>query len=114
MYFSFSLPLSPPQAVPMNPALTVPGAGPGLSGAEISVLLSPSAFQHSVNKAAAAATAPVVPPSPSNPSGSAGAVETPQTACSKTQLQDTLIHLIKVNYTHQRHNNTHKQDLWHL
>ncbi|XP_029912131.1 mRNA-decapping enzyme 1A [Myripristis murdjan] len=78
-------------AVPMNPALTVPGAGPGLS-----VLLSPSAFQHSVNKTtAAAATAPVVPPAPSNPSGSAGAVEAPQTACSKTQLQDTLIHLIK-------------------
>uniref|UniRef100_A0A667XB54 5'-(N(7)-methylguanosine 5'-triphospho)-[mRNA] hydrolase n=1 Tax=Myripristis murdjan TaxID=586833 RepID=A0A667XB54_9TELE len=77
------------KAMPVT--LTVPGAGPGLS-----VLLSPSAFQHSVNKTtAAAATAPVVPPAPSNPSGSAGAVEAPQTACSKTQLQDTLIHLIK-------------------
>ncbi|XP_071371178.1 mRNA-decapping enzyme 1A [Centroberyx affinis] len=89
--------IKPMPAVPMNPGLAVPGAGPGLSGAAMSVLLSPSAFQHSVNKtSAAAATSSVVPPSPSDPSSSStGGVEPPQTPCSKTQLQDTLIHLIK-------------------
>lgn len=85
---SFVLVLSPFlfQAVPMSPGLAVPGP-------EISVLLSPSAFQQSINKTAAS----VVPPAPSEPSStSAGAVEPAQAPCSKTQLQETLIHLIKV------------------
>nr|XP_033485887.1 mRNA-decapping enzyme 1A isoform X2 [Epinephelus lanceolatus] len=74
-------------AVPMSPGLAVPGQS-------MSVLLSPSAFQQSINKTTAAAL--VVPPAPSEPSStSVGTLEPPQAACSKTQLQDTLIHLIK-------------------
>ncbi|XP_049919819.1 mRNA-decapping enzyme 1A [Epinephelus moara] len=74
-------------AVPMSPGLAVPGQS-------MSVLLSPSAFQQSINKTTAAAS--VVPPAPSEPSStSVGTLEPPQAACSKTQLQDTLIHLIK-------------------
>lgn len=72
----------------MSPGLAAPGQ-------EISVLLSPSAFQQSVNKATT--TASVVPPASSEPSStSARAVEPPQAPCSKMQLQETLIHLIKV------------------
>ncbi|TKS77317.1 mRNA-decapping enzyme 1A [Collichthys lucidus] len=79
--------IKPVSAVPMSPGLAV-------QGSEISVLLSPSAFQQSVNKTTAAAS--VVPPAPSEPSStSVGAVELPRTPCSKTQLQETLIHLIK-------------------
>ncbi|TKS77309.1 mRNA-decapping enzyme 1A [Collichthys lucidus] len=79
--------IKPMSAVPMSPGLAV-------QGSEISVLLSPSAFQQSVNKTTAAAS--VVPPAPSEPSStSVGAVELPRTPCSKTQLQETLIHLIK-------------------
>ncbi|KAM4610839.1 LOW QUALITY PROTEIN: mRNA-decapping enzyme 1A [Polymixia lowei] len=81
-------------------------ARPGLSQADISVLLSPSAFQHSVTKttpelprmtsSSSSSAAASVPPVSSDPSStSAGGPEPPQTACSKTQLQDTLIHLIK-------------------
>lgn len=67
---------------------------------EISVLLSPSAFQQSISKTTAAAS--VVPPAPSEPSStSVGAVEPPQAPCSKTQLQETLIHLIKVRQVHK-------------
>ncbi|XP_026224596.1 mRNA-decapping enzyme 1A [Anabas testudineus] len=73
--------------VPMSSGLAVPGS-------EMSLLLSPSAFQQSINKAAAAAS--VVLPAPSEPSfTSLGAVEPPSTVCSKKQLQETLIHLIK-------------------
>lgn len=80
----------------MSPGLAVPGP-------EISVLLSPSAFQKSVNKTTAAA-ASVVPPAPSEPSStSVGAVEPPQAPCNKTQLQETLIHLIKVEKEHKMH-----------
>lgn len=76
------------QTVPMSSGLAVPGS-------EMSLLLSPSAFQQSINKAAAAAS--VVLPAPSEPSfTSLGAVEPPSTVCSKKQLQETLIHLIKV------------------
>lgn len=83
------------QAVPMSPGLAV-------QGSEISVLLSPSAFQQSVNKTTAAAS--VVPPAPSEPSStSVGAVELPRTPCSKTQLQETLIHLIKVQHGRKIH-----------
>ncbi|XP_051282793.1 mRNA-decapping enzyme 1A isoform X2 [Dicentrarchus labrax] len=79
--------IKPMSAVPMSPGLNVPGP-------EMSVLLSPSAFQQSINKTTAAAS--VVPPSPSEPpSTSVGAIESPQAPCSKTQLQETLIHLIK-------------------
>lgn len=79
--------IKPMSAVPMSPSLAVPGSG-------ISVLLSPSAFQQALNKTAAAAS--VVPPAPSEPSSaSAGATEPPPAPCSKTQLQETLIHLIK-------------------
>lgn len=79
----------------MSPGLAVPGQS-------MSVLLSPSAFQQSINKTTAAAS--VVPPAPSEPSStSVGTLEPPQAACSKTQLQDTLIHLIKVNKGHKIH-----------
>ncbi|XP_067447809.1 mRNA-decapping enzyme 1A [Thunnus thynnus] len=77
--------IKPISAVPMSPGLAVPRS-------DTSVLLSPSAFQQSVSKAAAS----VVPPAPSELSStSVGAVEPPQAPCSKTQLQETLIHLIK-------------------
>ncbi len=77
----------------MSPGLAVPGP-------EISVLLSPSAFQQSIIKTAAAAS--VVPPASSEPSStSVGAIEPPQATCSKTQLQETLIHLIKVYQVHK-------------
>uniref|UniRef100_A0A3Q3AH95 5'-(N(7)-methylguanosine 5'-triphospho)-[mRNA] hydrolase n=1 Tax=Kryptolebias marmoratus TaxID=37003 RepID=A0A3Q3AH95_KRYMA len=75
-----------PQAVPMSPGLAVPVS-------QISVLLSPSAFQQSISKMAAA---PAVPPAPSEPSPASGrAVESLSGHCSKTQLQEALIHLIK-------------------
>ncbi|XP_068997152.1 mRNA-decapping enzyme 1A isoform X2 [Embiotoca jacksoni] len=84
--------IKPMSAVPMSPGLAVPGS-------EISVLLSPSAFQQAINKtaaAAAAAAAAVASPVPSEPSSaSGGAVEPPPVPCSKTLLQETLIHLIK-------------------
>uniref|UniRef100_A0AAQ4R4R3 5'-(N(7)-methylguanosine 5'-triphospho)-[mRNA] hydrolase n=1 Tax=Gasterosteus aculeatus aculeatus TaxID=481459 RepID=A0AAQ4R4R3_GASAC len=74
-------------AVPMSPGLAFPMP-------PISVLLSPSAFQQSVSKTPAAAS--VVPAGPAEPScASVGASEAPQAACSKAQLQDALIHLIK-------------------
>ncbi|XP_040008071.1 mRNA-decapping enzyme 1A [Xiphias gladius] len=75
-------------AVPMSPGRAVPGP-------EISVLLSPSAFQQSINKTTTAA-ASVVLPAPSEPSStSVAAAEPPPPPCSKAQLQETLIHLIK-------------------
>ncbi|XP_059189800.1 mRNA-decapping enzyme 1A [Centropristis striata] len=81
--------IKPMSAVPMSPSLAVPGPAN-------SVLLSPSAFQQTISKTTTAAAASVVPPAPSELSSvSVGAVEPPQAPCSKTQLQDTLIHLIK-------------------
>lgn len=71
----------------MSPGLAVPGSG-------ISVLLSPSAFQQAVNLTAAA---PVAPSAPSESCAASGrAAESLSGPCSKTQLQETLIHLIKV------------------
>ncbi|XP_028265122.1 mRNA-decapping enzyme 1A isoform X2 [Parambassis ranga] len=79
--------MKPMSAVPMSPGLAV-------KGMENSVLLSPSAFQQNVNKATAASS--VVPHAPSEPSSaSGGAVDPLPTACTKTHLQETLIHLIK-------------------
>lgn len=92
----------------MSPGLAVPGP-------EISVLLSPSAFQKSVNKTTTAAAASVVPPAPSEPSStSVGAVEPPQAPCSKTQLQETLIHLIKVEKEHKMHKSSTVGSLEHV
>ncbi|CAB1329431.1 unnamed protein product [Coregonus sp. 'balchen'] len=79
-------------AVPMKAGLVIPRAGTSLTAAEHSVLLSPSAFQHSVAKTTELQRQ-AAPPSP--PPGATGAVEPPQPSCSRTQLQDTLIHLIK-------------------
>uniref|UniRef100_A0A3Q3IP81 5'-(N(7)-methylguanosine 5'-triphospho)-[mRNA] hydrolase n=1 Tax=Monopterus albus TaxID=43700 RepID=A0A3Q3IP81_MONAL len=79
--------INPISAVPMNPGLAV-------RGPEMSVLLSPSAFQQSISKTTAASS--VVLPSPSESSStSVGAVEPPAALYSKKQLQETLIHLIK-------------------
>ncbi|XP_035597079.1 mRNA-decapping enzyme 1A isoform X1 [Oncorhynchus keta] len=79
-------------AVPIKAGLVIPGAGASLTGAERSVLLSPSAFQHSVAKTTELQRH-AAPPSP--PAAATGAVEPPQSPCSRTQLQDTLIYLIK-------------------
>uniref|UniRef100_A0A8C6VWP2 5'-(N(7)-methylguanosine 5'-triphospho)-[mRNA] hydrolase n=1 Tax=Nothobranchius furzeri TaxID=105023 RepID=A0A8C6VWP2_NOTFU len=74
------------QAFPVSPALAVPVS-------EMSVLLSPSVFQQTTNKST---SAPMVPPASSEASCASGrAVES--LPFSKTQLQDTLIHLIKNN-----------------
>ncbi|XP_034001232.1 mRNA-decapping enzyme 1A [Trematomus bernacchii] len=78
--------IKPMSAVPMSPGFAVPGPA-------FSLLLSPSAFQQSFSQTSAASAAPPAPSEPSYPSS--GALEPPQAACSKTQLQDTLIHLIK-------------------
>lgn len=87
---SLSLPFYS-QAVPMSPGLAI-------SRPEVSVLLSPSAFQQSMSKT----TTSVVPSAPPEPSStSVGAAELTQAPCSKTQLQETLIHLIKVQQGHQ-------------
>uniref|UniRef100_A0A1A7XWI0 5'-(N(7)-methylguanosine 5'-triphospho)-[mRNA] hydrolase n=1 Tax=Iconisemion striatum TaxID=60296 RepID=A0A1A7XWI0_9TELE len=75
-------------AVPASPGLAVPVS-------EMSVLLSPSVFRQTMNKSTAA---PVVPPARSEASSTSGrAVESLPGPFSKTQLQDTLIHLIKNN-----------------
>ncbi|KAK2897851.1 mRNA-decapping enzyme 1A [Channa argus] len=77
-------------AVSMSSGLAIPGS-------EISVLLSPSAFQQSTNKTTPTA-ASVVLPAPSEPSStSLGAAEPSSTVCSKKHLQETLINLIKNN-----------------
>lgn len=62
-------------------------AGPVVQGEESSLLLSPSVFQHSVIKATEAGKSSASPTSPTDP---------PTALYSRTQLQDTLIHLIKV------------------
>uniref|UniRef100_A0A3P8T0T9 5'-(N(7)-methylguanosine 5'-triphospho)-[mRNA] hydrolase n=1 Tax=Amphiprion percula TaxID=161767 RepID=A0A3P8T0T9_AMPPE len=77
----------PPNLIKPIPGLAVPGS-------EISVLLSPSAFQQAINTTTGAVS--VVPPAPSEASSACGgAAEPPAASCSKTQLQETLIHLIK-------------------
>uniref|UniRef100_A0A1A8H7C6 5'-(N(7)-methylguanosine 5'-triphospho)-[mRNA] hydrolase n=1 Tax=Nothobranchius korthausae TaxID=1143690 RepID=A0A1A8H7C6_9TELE len=74
------------QAVPVSPALAVPVS-------EMSVLLSPSVFQQTTNKSTAA---PMVPPASSEASSASGRAVA-SLPFSKTQLQDTLVHLIKNN-----------------
>lgn len=74
-----------PQAVPRSPSLAVPRP-------EVSVLLSPSAFQQSLMKSAA----PALPSAAAEPSSAVGAAEPTQGLCSKAHLQETLIHLLKV------------------
>uniref|UniRef100_A0A8C7YUZ9 5'-(N(7)-methylguanosine 5'-triphospho)-[mRNA] hydrolase n=1 Tax=Oryzias sinensis TaxID=183150 RepID=A0A8C7YUZ9_9TELE len=82
--------IKPMSTLPMSP-------GPAVPGSEISVLLSPSVFQQNVNKNPTTA-APVVPPAASKTSSaSGGALDSLPTACSRTQLQETLIHLIKTD-----------------
>ncbi|XP_068160860.1 mRNA-decapping enzyme 1A [Antennarius striatus] len=80
--------IKPMSAVHMTPGLAV-------QRPEMSVLLSPSAFQQSVTKATAAAAPVASAASSETSSTSVGAVEPTQAPCSKTQLQETLIHLIK-------------------
>ncbi|CDQ56073.1 unnamed protein product [Oncorhynchus mykiss] len=87
-----SMPTGRVQAVPMKAGLVVPGAGTSLTGAKHSILLSPSAFQHSVAKTTDLQRK-AAPPSP--PPAATGVVELPQPSYNRIQLQDTLIHLIK-------------------
>lgn len=72
--------------------LVVPGGKPSL-------LLSPSVFQQSTTKAPELPRNPAPPPSPP---ASLGAGELPSTVYSKAQLQDVLIHLIKVRSFNKR------------
>ncbi|KAJ8370855.1 hypothetical protein SKAU_G00108830 [Synaphobranchus kaupii] len=78
-----SIPPAPIQMVPLK-------AGPAVSRAEPSLLLSPSVFQHSVAKTPELDRKPA-PPSPSS---SLTGTE-PPSPFNRLQLQDTLIHLIK-------------------
>ncbi|KAM9341917.1 LOW QUALITY PROTEIN: mRNA-decapping enzyme 1A [Pholidichthys leucotaenia] len=79
--------IKPMSAVPMSPGLAVPGL-------ETSLLLSPSAFQQSINKTTGASS--VVPAVSSDPSAASWRATEPLAApCTKSQLQETLIHLIK-------------------
>ncbi|XP_036390235.1 mRNA-decapping enzyme 1A [Megalops cyprinoides] len=78
-----SIPAAPIQMVTLK-------AGPAVSRAEPSVLLSPSMFQQSVTKTPELDRKPA-PPSPSS---SLTATE-PPAPFNRLQLQDTLIHLIK-------------------
>ncbi|XP_016316611.1 mRNA-decapping enzyme 1A-like isoform X2 [Sinocyclocheilus anshuiensis] len=66
-------------------------AGPAVQGEESSLLLSPSVFQHSMTKTAEPLKNPASPTSPT--------ADLPSSLYSRTQLKDTLIHLIK-NDTH--------------
>ncbi|KAG9332427.1 hypothetical protein JZ751_014525 [Albula glossodonta] len=81
-----SIPTASIQMVPLK-------AGPAVSRAEPSVLLSPSVFQHSVTKTPELDRKPA-PPSPS----SALSGTEPPSPFNRLQLQDTLIHLIKVQH----------------
>ncbi|XP_035238347.1 mRNA-decapping enzyme 1A isoform X1 [Anguilla anguilla] len=89
---SFKEPIKPAaySALPPAPIQMVPlKAGPAVSRAEPSVLLSPSVFQHSVTKTPELDRKPA-PPSPSSLAGTE-----PPSPFNRLQLQDTLIHLIK-------------------
>ncbi|KAK6303649.1 hypothetical protein J4Q44_G00261030 [Coregonus suidteri] len=93
-------------AVPMKADLVVPGA-------EHSVLLSPSAFQHSVAKTTE------VQRQASPPPAATGVMELPQPPYNRTQLQDTLIHLIKndpafLSAIHEAYLHSLSQDLSHV
>ncbi|XP_010896045.3 mRNA-decapping enzyme 1A [Esox lucius] len=78
----------PMPAVAMKVGHGVPGPGPSLAGSELSVLLSPSAFQQSVTKATELPRRAAPPPA-------VALGETAPPPCNRTQLQDTLLHLIK-------------------
>ncbi|XP_075882306.1 mRNA-decapping enzyme 1A [Nelusetta ayraudi] len=78
--------IKPLSAVPRSPSLAVPRP-------EVSVLLSPSAFQQSLMKSAA----PALPSAAAEPPSAVGAAEPTQGLCSKAHLQETLIHLLKTD-----------------
>ncbi|XP_056628506.1 mRNA-decapping enzyme 1A isoform X2 [Triplophysa dalaica] len=65
-------------------------AVPGVQGEECSLLLSPSMFQHGKTT-----DPPRIPPSPPSPTTSLTLADFPSVLCSRTQLQETLVHLIK-------------------
>ncbi|XP_065103829.1 mRNA-decapping enzyme 1A [Paramisgurnus dabryanus] len=67
-------------------------AGPVVHGEESSLLLSPSVFQHSITKTT---DPPRIPASPSSPTTPLATADLPPVLYSRTQLQETLIHLIK-------------------
>ncbi|XP_028308697.1 mRNA-decapping enzyme 1A [Gouania willdenowi] len=79
-------------SVPVSPRLPAPPAPPAHGPGEVSVLLSPSVFQQSINKVPS-----VVPPHVSTEATPTcgAALEPPSASCSKAQLQETLIYLIK-------------------
>ncbi|XP_055788253.1 mRNA-decapping enzyme 1A-like isoform X1 [Salvelinus fontinalis] len=103
-------------AVPMKVGLVVPVAGTSLTGTKHSILLSPSAFQHSVAKTTELQRK-AAPPSP--PPAATGVVELPQPSYNKIQLQDTLIHLIKndpvfLSAIHEAYLHSLSKDLSHV
>ncbi|XP_021422233.2 mRNA-decapping enzyme 1A isoform X3 [Oncorhynchus mykiss] len=111
-----SMPTGRVQAVPMKAGLVVPGAGTSLTGAKHSILLSPSAFQHSVAKTTDLQRK-AAPPSP--PPAATGVVELPQPSYNRIQLQDTLIHLIKndpvfLSAIHEAYLHSLSKDLSHV
>ncbi|XP_020314683.1 mRNA-decapping enzyme 1A isoform X2 [Oncorhynchus kisutch] len=111
-----SMPTGHVQAVPMKAGLVVPGAGTSLTGAKHSILLSPSAFQHSVAKTTELQRK-AAPPSP--PPAATGVVELPQPSYNRIQLQDTLIHLIKndpvfLSAIHEAYLHSLSKDLSHV
>ncbi|XP_067250248.1 mRNA-decapping enzyme 1A [Chanodichthys erythropterus] len=71
-----------------TPSPSLVKAGPGVQGEESSLLLSPSVFQHSITKTTEPPKNPASPTSPTAPFPSADLY-------SRSQLQDTLLHLIK-------------------
>ncbi|XP_067269040.1 mRNA-decapping enzyme 1A isoform X1 [Pseudorasbora parva] len=77
-----------------SPSLVKPiPAGPVVQGEESSLLLSPSVFQHSISKTTEPAKNPASPTSPS--SAPFPTADLPSALYSRSQLQETLIHLIK-------------------
>ncbi|XP_029477666.2 mRNA-decapping enzyme 1A-like isoform X3 [Oncorhynchus nerka] len=111
-----NMPTGRVQAVPVKAGLVVPGAGTSLTGAKHSILLSPSAFQHSVAKTTEMQrkAAP-----PSTPPAATGVVELPQPSYNRIQLQDTLIHLIKndpvfLSAIHEAYLHSLSKDLSHV
>ncbi|XP_064812894.1 mRNA-decapping enzyme 1A-like isoform X2 [Oncorhynchus masou masou] len=111
-----SMPTGRVQAVPMKAGLVVPGAGTSLTGAKHSILLSPSAFQHSVAKTMELQRK-AAPHSP--PPAATGVVELPQPSYNRIQLQDALIHLIKndpvfLSAIHEAYLHSLSKDLSHV
>ncbi|ROL47249.1 mRNA-decapping enzyme 1A, partial [Anabarilius grahami] len=76
------------EANAFTPSPSLVKAGPGVQGEESSLLLSPSVFQHSITKTTEPPKNPASPTSPTAPFAGADLY-------SRSQLQDTLIHLIK-------------------